>query len=162
MDEVKFLNRHQHGFVNGRSTLTNLLETLESWTRLLDEGYGLDVAYLDFRKAFDTVSHRKLLERMRQYGFNGKIYGWIKEFLSSRQMRVLVNGKFSKWLEVLSGIPQGSVIGPLLFLIFVNEIPEWVKSSIKMFADDIKLWTKITGMEDSRELQNDKQLGGAV
>jgi len=154
-DETSFVSVHQHGFTGGRSTLTNLLETLESWTRLLDEGYGLDVAYLDFRKAFDRVSHNKLLERMKCCGFGGKVYAWIKDFLSARKMRVLVNGKFSSWYEVLSGIPQGSVIGPLLFLIFINELPDWVQCSIKMFADDIKLWTRIAKLDDSKDLQDD-------
>jgi len=101
------LSKFQHGFTKGRSCLTNLLETLETWTRLLDDGYGIDVIYLDYKKAFDTVSHEKLREKLRPYRITGKMLEWITEFLQNRIMRVGVHGSFSEWVAVLSGIPRG-------------------------------------------------------
>ena len=106
----------QHGFMKHRSCLTNILESLEAWTKALDEGYGIDVIYLDYRKAFDTVSHPHLIEKLKVYGISGKLLQWIKNFLYSRKMRVRVRNSFSEWVSVLSGVPQGSVLGALLFL----------------------------------------------
>ena len=153
--EKSSLSPNRHGFTRGRSCLTNLLETFEAWTRILDEGYGLDVIFLDYRKAFDTVPHSRLLEKLRLSGVGGKLLTWIKAFLSDRNMRVSVNGSLSAWVEVLSGVPQGSVLGPLLFLIFVNDLPLWIVNSIKMFADDTKMWKVISKAEDSDQLQQD-------
>ena len=131
-----FYNSCQHGFVKGQSTLTNLLETLDTWTRLLDEGFGIDVIYLDYRKAFDTVPHQRLLEKIRGLRLDGKLLAWIGNFLKQRKMRVFVQGSFSEWIEVISGVPQGSILGPLLFIIFVQDLPDLIKNSITMFADD--------------------------
>ena len=155
LESTGFYNHCQHGFVRGRSTLTNLLETLESWTRILDEGYGIDVIYLDYRKAFDTVPHTRLIEKVKAMGINGKLLSWLEQFLLDRAMRVQVNGSFSDWFKVLSGVPQGSVLGPLLFIIYVQDLPLWVTNSIMMFADDTKLWTRISKLEDSESLQQD-------
>jgi len=130
---------HQHGFVSGRSCLTNLLEVLEAWTRILDSGYGVDVIYLNYKKAFDTVPHRRLLLKLSMFGIDDSTLQWIMSFLEDRQVRVLIRGTCSHWVEVLSGVPQGSVLGPLLFLIYVNDLPEWIKTNIEMFADDTKL-----------------------
>jgi len=129
--------------MKGRSTLTNLLVTHECWTSILEEGSGLDVIYCDFKKAFDTVSHRKLLQKLRGLRLDDILTKWIEQFLLGRQMRVHVNGSFSSWMDVISGVPRGSVLGPLLFLIFVNDLSDWVKSSMLMFADDTKIWNKI-------------------
>ena len=131
-----FYNSCQHRFVKGQSTLTNLLETLDTWTRLLDEGFGIDVIYLDYRKAFDTVPHQRLLEKIRGLRLDGKLLAWIGNFLKQRKMRVFVQGSFSEWIEVISGVPQGSILGPLLFIIFVQDLPDLIKNSITMFADD--------------------------
>jgi len=155
---VAFLNEEdtvsdkQHGFVKGRSCLTNLLEVFEHWTTCLDEGYGVDVVYLDYRKAFDTVPHQRLLTKLRQMGLGSGLTKWIGSFLTNRLMRVLVNGQGSPWIAVISGVPQGSVLGPLLFLLFVNELPEWIKTNIRLFADDTKLWTQISRPEDAVKL----------
>ena len=139
----------------GRSCLTNLLETFENWTRALDEGYGIDVVYLDYRKAFDSVSHQRLLEKLRGLGINGKLLLWIEDFLVSRTMKVGIRGTFSQLQAVLSGVPQGSVLGPLLFLLFINELPTWIINEMRMFADDTKLWCRIKKKSDGVTLQQD-------
>jgi len=136
-------------------TLTNLLESLECWTKALDEGYGVDVLYLDYRKAFDSVPHKRLLQKVSLYGINGSALMWIENFLTLRTTRVGVRGYFSDWFQVLSGVPQGSVLGPLLFLLFVNELHSWIVNSMRMFADDTKVWTYIRSTEDSQSLQKD-------
>ena len=155
LEKTGRMTRYQHGFTKGRSCLTNLLETFEAWTRLLDAGIGIDVIYLDYRKAFDTVPQRRLLIKLQKLGIEGRLLKWIEAFLSSRQMRILVNGYGSRWAEVLSGVPQGSVLGPLLFLVFVNDLPDWVHNSIRMFADDTKIWAEIRTAEDGDSLQRD-------
>jgi len=131
LNNKDWLSISQHGFVKGRSCLTNLLEAFEAWTRLLDEGHGIDIILLDYCKAFDTVPHRRLLVKLVQLGITGKLLKWIKNFLTGRHMRVMVQDIFSKWIKVLSGVPQGSVLGPLLFLIFVNKLPDSIVSSMK-------------------------------
>ena len=145
----------QHGFVKGRSCLTNLLEVLEAWTRILDEGYGIDVIYLDYRKAFDTVPHARLVSKLSQYGLGTQVCTWIRAFLSDRVMRVMVRGHASAWSSVLSGVPQGSVLGPLLFLLYVNDLPSCLTCSVRMFADDTKMWKLIAQNSDSYDLQQD-------
>jgi len=121
----------------------------------LDEGSGIDVLYLDYRKAFDSVPHKRLIERLKEYGITGKLLEWVQSFLSSRKTRVSIRGSYSEWFMVLSGVPQGSVLGPLLFLLFVNELPQWIVNSMRMFADDTKLWTCIRSEADSVSLQKD-------
>jgi len=130
-----------------RSCLTNILESLEAWTKALDEGYGIDLIYLDYRKAFDTVPHACLIEKLKWLGISGKLLDWIANFLHLRKMRVRVRISFSDWVEVLSGVPQGSVLGPLLLLLFVNNLPDWISSNIRMFADDTKIWCSDVKLE---------------
>ena len=129
------------------SCLTNLLETLESWKQSLEEGYGVDVVYLDYRKAFDSVSHRGLIERLKTAGLVSALVGWIEGYLENRTMRDVVNGKISSWRKIESGVSQGAVLAPLLFLIYVNELPDWIRSKIRMFADYSKIWRRIQDRE---------------
>ena len=110
------ITNHQHGFVS-KSTQTQLLECTNMW---LDEKEGVDVVYIDVSKAFDTVSHPKLLNKMASYGIRGKFLNWVSDFLNTRTQTVKVNSSFSEPLPVSSGVPQGSVLGPLLYLIYSN------------------------------------------
>ena len=132
-----------------------MLESFESWTQALDNGYGIDVLYLDYRKAFVSVPHKRLLEKLTIYGVQSKLLRWIQSFLEARLMRVGIRGSFSDWIKVLSGVPQGSVLGPLLFLLFVNDLPKWITNSMRMFADDVKIWNVIKSDTDSGSLQDD-------
>lgn len=136
----KLLNTSQHGFMNGKSCSTNLLEFMETIILNLDSGVPSDIVYLDFAKAFDKVPIKKLLLKIRSLNVSGKVLAWISAWLLDRKQRVVIGGKYSDWTEVVSGVPQGSVLGPLLFLIFINDIDEAVKliDLIKKFADDTK------------------------
>jgi len=109
----------------------------------------VDVIHLDYKKAFDAVPHQKLLQKLKGLRLGVTLTQWIGQFLLGRQMRVHVNGSFSSWFEVISGVPQGSVLRPLLFLTFVSDLPNWIANSIQMFADDTKIWTKIKDTGDS-------------
>ena len=156
MDHSLFCDA-QHGFVPGRSCMTQLLLTLEIWSNHLDAGNPLDCIYLDFRKAFDTVPHLRLLSKLDSYGISGNIKAWISSFLLNRKQRVTVDGAYSDWKDVTSGIPQGSVLGPLMFVVFINDLPDIVASTAKIFADDTKLFRTITSVQDHITLQEDLQ-----
>ncbi|KAL5247270.1 hypothetical protein ACHWQZ_G019213 [Mnemiopsis leidyi] len=133
------ISPQQHGFVKGKSCLSNLLETMDCILELLEEGIPVDILYFDFKKAFDRVPHNRLILKLQGLGIEGKVLDVIKDFLIGRNFRVSVNGQFSSFKKILSGIPQGSVIGPLLFILFINDLPECLKSTVKIFADDLKL-----------------------
>ena len=135
-----FFSPEQHGFMSGRSCTTQLLEFLEDLTEILDNGKDIDVIYLDFCKAFDKVPHRRLLKKLWAYGIRGQIHQWIKEFLSNRIQKVIVEGKESVTAKVTSGIPQDSVLGPILFLVFITDLPSVIQALKKFFADDAKLY----------------------
>ena len=160
---VEHLERHnlirdsQHGFMSGRSTATNMLVYMEALTKLLDQGHAVDVLYLDFAKAFDKVPHERLLAKCRGLGLGGKLLEWIRMWLRDRKQRVVINGEASEWSEVLSGVPQGSVLGPTLFLIFINDIDRAVEvtnSILLKFADDTKVGRVVESEEQRRELQS--------
>ena len=109
----------------------------------------------DFAKAFDKVSHRALIKKLELYGFKGKLFIWLKDFLTYRKQRVVIGDESSEWLDVLSGVPQGSVLGPLLFVIFINDMPQAIKTLCKLFADDTKLIGVIRNPLDIATLQRD-------
>ena len=149
------VNSSQHGFMAGRSCCTNLLEFLEEVTRAVDEGVPVDVIYLDFAKAFDKVPKERLLEKLRAHGVSGHLLRWIRNWLTGRQQRVVLNGKKSGWEQVLSGVPQGSVLGPLLFMIFINDLDVAARKAkfLKKFADDTKLGGRVSTEEERAALQ---------
>jgi hypothetical protein len=138
-NDLKILPKSQHGFLKGRSCLTNLLTTYDSITRLVDEGIPCDVIFLDFRKAFDSVSHGKLINKLTSMNFPLPMVSWIHSYLYARQQRVCLRGHFSNWTPVTSGVPQGSILGPLLFNIFLSDLPNIIVSKNSSYADDFKV-----------------------
>ena len=105
---------------------------------------------LDFCKAFDKVPHRRLLQKLYAYGIRGKVHTWVKEFLTDREQRVIVNASQSTWKNITSGIPQGSVLGLVLFLVFINDFPDVINVLVKLFADDAKLYSIVTSDNDNQ------------
>ena len=136
---------------------TNLLEALDHIGSLLDSGSQVDTIYLDMSKAFDKVSHRRLVHKLIQVGFGGNLLNWFCSYLSRRYQRVTVLGATSDNLPVTAGVPQGSILGPALFLLYVNDLPEVVSSSsrVLMFADDTKIFREIKTLDDASSLQKD-------
>jgi hypothetical protein len=145
----------QHGFVPKKSCVTNLLETLDVLTFEMAKGKPLAVVYLDFAKAFDKVPHQRLLLKLKSYGITGKLYDWIEAFLRNRKQRVVAGTENAEWVEVTSGVPQGSVLGPILFIIFINDLPGVVKNIFKMYADDSKIISNVQDVEHRVQLQKD-------
>ncbi len=139
LSQFLLLTSRQHGFLPRRSTLTNLLVAEELITKWLDEGSAVDLIYLDFSKAFDSVNHRLLLDKPRGYGAAPIILSWVKCSLSRRTSQVKVNGTLSQMAEAISDVPQGSVIGPILLAIYVNDLPGHLSADSRLYADDVKL-----------------------
>jgi ribonuclease P/MRP protein subunit RPP40 len=132
-----------------------LLEFLEFVSSYIDRGFPVDVIYLDFQKAFDKVPHRRLMLKINSLGISGSILKWIENWLQDREQKVVMLGSSSRWIKVKSGVPQGSVLGPLLFLIYINDIDEVVASKILKFADDPKLYGVVANQQDIERLKND-------
>jgi hypothetical protein len=145
----------QHGFTSGRSCSTQLLAVLDIWTSIIDKGGNVDNIYLDYAKAFDKVPHERLLKKLSGYGIQGQILSWIRSFLSNRRQRVVVNGEVSDWTEVMSGVPQGSVLGPVLFICYINDLPDVIHTMVQMFADDTKVFSRVENRDDQKLLQDD-------
>ncbi len=136
------LHPQQHGFHSQRSCITQLLDVVHNIGKALDCGKEIDMIYLDFSKAFDSVPHDKLIVKLQQFGITGLLLDWYSDYLSERKQRVVVDGVSSSYLDVTPGVPQGSIVGPLLFL-------------VPMFADDSKCFRVIETPHDTELLQSD-------
>ena len=147
----------QYGFIDRRSTTLQLLYVLDEWTEIIDSGGTIDAVYMDFMKAFDKVPHVRLLKKLESYGIGGDLLKWISSFLTGRKQRVRVGSATSEWTAVTSGIPQGSVLGPILFVIYINDLPEALKNDSKavMYADDTKVYRRTDTPNGQLKLQED-------
>ena len=150
-----YFSNFQNGFMKGRSTISQLLEIMDHWTKSFDLDTQIDCIYLDFKKAFDSVSHELLIHKLKSYNISDSMITWLSSFLNNRRQSVRINGSTSSWTSVTSWVPQGSILGPLMFLLFVNDIPQITSSNIILFADDTKLWGLIKSIDDVNILQED-------
>jgi hypothetical protein len=148
----------QHGFREKRSCVTQLTMLVNDLTTTMDEGKQTDLILLDFSKAFDKVNHEKALLKLHQYGVRGQTLKWVKSFLDNRLQSVVLNGVKSDTIPVSSGVPQGSVLGPLIFLAYINDLPHKIKSKVRLFADDTALYLVLALERDSVTLQEDLRL----
>ncbi|MCG8048091.1 MAG: hypothetical protein JAY66_20795 [Candidatus Thiodiazotropha taylori] len=155
MDKHNLLYDLQHGFRSKRSCETQLVTLLEDLMRNSTAGSQTDLVLLDFSKAFDKVSHQKLLLKLHKYGIRGPILTWIQAFLSNRTQTVVLENEHSNTIPVTSGVPQGSVLGPILFLIYINDLPDMTKSKVRLFADDTAIYLAVSSLRDAQILQQD-------
>ncbi|MES9950854.1 MAG: reverse transcriptase family protein, partial [Candidatus Thiodiazotropha sp.] len=155
LEKHSILSDRQHAFRKNHSCETQLVTVVNDWAKILDEGGQVDTFILDFEKAFDTPPHELLKCKLHGYGISGKTLLWIDSFLCYRQQRVVVNGIKSQWAPVLSGVPQGTVLGPLLFSLYINDIMADIDSEIRLFADDCVCYRQIYSKEDTLKLQKD-------
>ena len=158
---VKHMNSHdllyelQHGFRENWSCETQLIMLVEDLARNASASKQTDLVLLDFSKVFDKVNHSKLIWKLRQYGIRGKALGWIRAFLGNRSQSVILEGEEPGSVPVASGVPQGSVLGPILFLTYINDLPEQLVSQVRLFADDTAVYLTMDGADSGRVLQND-------
>lgn len=148
------IKQWQHGFIKGRSIVTNLLTFLEYTTQALAEGHQVDVIYTDFTKAFDTVRHEILLQILLDLGLPWAIVNIVKSYLTNRTMHVSVDRVLSEGFTLSTGVPQGSNLGPLLFILYVNQLDDRLTCQYLMYADDAKLYYSVTNEGDCQVLQN--------
>jgi len=153
----KILHKAQHGFVKGHSTCTNLLESINDWTLSVNDKHGVTVVYIDFIRAFDPVSQRKLIEaRLTFYGIGGNLLNWLRNLLSERTHQTKIDSVKSAIAKLLSGVIQGSGVGPLLFLTYIYELIDIMEScgvTIKLSADDANIYAEIIDISDVEKLQ---------
>ena len=154
-DANEILYPLQHGFHTSMSCESQLLCFTDDITKNLQRGKQTDVLVMDFSKAFDKVDHNLLCLKLSSYGIRGEINSWISNFLSGRKQCVVVEGEQSTFVPVESGVPQGSVLGPCLFLFCINDIPDGLKSTWRLFADDTIVYLTVKSDSDAEELQDD-------
>ena len=145
----------QHGFMNSRSCETHLITLVNEIAKSLNDGGQLDTSLLYFSKAFDKVNHRKLCLKLEHYGIRGELLNWIKNYLSNRTQKVIGEGKISDSITVISGVPQETVLGPLFFLLYINDLPDSIKCKIGLLTDDSIVYNKIISIIDCKILQSD-------
>ena len=157
MQKSGLISPQQHDFMSGRSCTTLLTKVSHQWMQILDNRFppDVDVTLLDWSKAFDKVSHSILLSKLHQYGICGSLWHWISSFLLGRSRCVQFRGASSRWVPVESGVPQGSILGPLLFNLFVLDLPSFVQSPLPQYADDSLLYRPIHSEENINIIQND-------
>ena len=157
LDRHKILTDAQHGFRQKKSCETQLITTIRDFAESINDKDQTDAILLDFSKAFDKVDHKLLLSKLSSYGISNSLLAWLKSFLSNREQTVIVDGSESSPLPVLSGVPQGTVLGPLLFLVYINDIAKDLShgTHLRLFADDSLLYRVIKSPEDSATLQRD-------
>ena len=152
----KLISRHQHGFLSMHSTSSQLLEAVNNWTIAIRNSHVADAIYFDYAKAFDSVSHVKLVHKLKGYGIDGQLLNIIVNFLENRTQRVVLPNGASSFVSVTSGVPQGNVLGPLLFLLYINDVCDVFSNTatkIKLYADDIKIYLEVSNDLDTVELQ---------
>jgi hypothetical protein len=154
---LHLITPYQHGFLRNRSCVTQLLSVLHTIGKNLDKNTQTDIVYLDFAKAFDSVDHSILLQKLKCYGVTGNLLGWFAVYLNNRRQRVVVDGVASRWAPVTSGAPQWSILaflGPALFVIFINDIPEVTDgTSPALFADDTKVYKDVRSVTDVKSFR---------
>ena len=155
LSQNKILHDCQHGFRSKRSCETQLYISIQDLVKSLADGNQIDIILLDCSKAFDKVPHQRLIHKLNYYGIRDKNLNWITDFLGNRQHQVLLNGIPSSKLSVDSGVPQGLVLTPTLFLLFINDLPEHVNCNVRLFADDCLLHRNVNNLSDSDLLQKD-------
>ena len=152
MEENGLFTKHQHGFREEYSCVTQLIDVCEKWTEELDNKNSIDVIYLDFQKAFDKVPHKRLITKLKGYGIQGN----VEDFPKDRKQRVQISGSPVEWTDTTIGIPQGSVLGPTLFLVHINNLQDVVHSMVKLVADDANASAEVNSENDANVVQSDQ------
>ena len=152
-----YLTKWQHGFVRGRSCTTQLVLSHHQWSKALDEGRQVDAILLDFAKVFDRVAHDVLLQKLCNFDISGALLNWCQDYLTNREQRVVIDRVNSSWCSIMSGVRQGSILGPFFFVIFINDLPEVVTpgNTVSLYVDDCKTSRVINCPVDHSLFQSD-------